>query len=126
MKMLFDLATEELHGHLSSWLHAGDGLDMIVRRLRQDSNQIIVDLVAPRSTAEIDRFVLTFLPHVNGNCDADGVNIQQRKIPTIITAIAGTLTTNKHEATFNSPEKLRLWMRTTAGGPCDLCAGKRA
>lgn len=125
MKMLFDLATEELHKHLCNWLHTSDGLAIIVRRLRQDSNEIIVDLVAPRRTAEIDRFVLTFLPYVKGNCDADGVNIQQRKIPTIITAIAGTLTTNKHEATFNSPEKLWLWMCTTTGGPCDLCPVKQ-
>ena len=126
MKMLFDLATEELHAYLSSWLHISDGLEMVVRRLRQDSNQIIVDLVAPRRTAEIDRFVLAFLPYEEGNSDADGVNLRQRKMPITITARAGTLTTNESEETFNSPEKLWLWMRTTTGGPCNLCAVKQA
>lgn len=126
MKMLFDLATEELHAYLCRWLHTSDGLDMIVRCLRPDSNEIIVDLGSQRHTPEIDRFVLAFRPLAKGNCDADGVNLRQRKIPTIITATAGTLTTNKHEATFNSPEKLWLWMRTTTGGPCDLCPAKQA
>ena len=113
MKLLFDAAADELHTHLSEWAHCEKPQRFIVRRLRSGSNTITVDIVRPQPVG-VDRLVLTFAPHEAGNCDADGVNLQQRKLPTTISAVAGTLTTTQRQTTVGTLRRLQCWMREVA------------
>jgi len=109
MRLLFDAATDDLHAQLSSWAHGARPQRFIVRRLLPESNTITMDLVGARP-ADIDRFVVAFRPHEDGNCDADGVNLLQRRLPTAITATAGTLTTTRLKKTLHTPEALQRWV----------------
>lgn len=109
MRLLFDAATDELHAQLSSWAHGARPQRFIVRRLLPESNTITMDLVGARP-AGIDRFVVAFGPREDGNCETDGVNLRHRRLPTAITATAGTLTTTRLKKTLHTPEALKRWV----------------
>jgi len=120
MRLLFDAATEELHAYLAEQLHTSNPT-MVVRHLRQGSNDITIDLLAHHRTAEIDRFVLAYCCNAEGNRAHDGVNLRERSSPRTITAIAGTLARARDVQKFASHSAALAWMRSASHAPCDLC-----
>ena len=120
MKLLFDIATEELHAYLSEQLHTSNST-MVVRHLRQTSNDITIDLLADHRTAEIDRFVLAYRYDAEGNREYDGVNLRERLSPRTITAIAGTLGRVRDVQKFASHSDALAWIRSASPAPCNWC-----
>ena len=119
MRLLFDTATEELHAYLAEHLHTSNP-SMIVRHLRQGSNDITIDLLAHHRTADIDRFILAYCCDAEGNRAHDGVNLRERSSPRTITAIAGTLNRARDVQKFASHSDALAWMRSAGPKPCDL------
>ena len=109
MMMLFDEASEDLHGWMSRELHVNRP-KMIVRYLLEECNDIVIDLVRRYHTRDIDRFVLTYRADSPGNCPLDGVNLSVRALPRTITATAGTLDYPRVKHTFTSREDVHTWM----------------
>jgi len=93
---------------------------MVVRHLRQNSNDITIDLLAHHRTSEIDRFILAYCCDAEGNRAHDGVNLRERSSPRTITAIAGTLNRARDVQKFASHSDALAWMRSAGPKPCDL------
>jgi len=125
MRLLFDTATEELHAYLAEQLHNTSSPTMVVRHLRQGSNDITIDLLAHHRTPEIDRFVLAYCCDAEGNRAHDGVNLRERSSPRTITAIAGTLGRARDVQKFASHNDALAWMRSVTPEPCDSCGWPR-
>jgi len=124
MRLLFDTATEELHAYLAEHLHTSNPT-MVVRHLRQNSNDITIDLLAHHRTSEIDRFILAYCCDAEGNRAHDGVNLRERSSPRTITAIAGTLGRARDVQKFASHSDALAWMRCVTPEPCDSCGWTR-
>ena len=118
MKLLFDTATEELRTWLAEELHVQyPPPKMIVRTLRADSNDVVIDVVKRYRTPEFDRFVLKYCRDAPGNRHEDGVNLRERKAPTTITATAGTLDRTRVEVTFTSRADAYIWLCQVVNAP---------
>ena len=113
MRFLFDVATDTLHDQISDWAHSALHPSVVVRRLLPGNNTITVDIIKPHPLT-IDRFVVSFGLHTEGNRATDSVNLLERKLPTAITVTAGTLNTIDREVIFYTHEALWIWMLSIA------------
>ena len=108
---LFDYATIELHNALTELVETGEG-PLIVRRMAEHRDAVLVDINTGKYRKPIDRFQLEYARHTVGNRDADGVNAEQRKRPTTVTIYAGGLCAWRFMATFENRDPLEMyeWM----------------
>ena len=108
---LFDHATIELHDALTELAATGKG-SLVVRRMAEHRDAVLVDINTGRHRVPINRFQLEYAKETAGNRDADGVNAAERRRPTTVTAYAGTLRQNRFAATFEDREPLEVyeWM----------------
>ena len=118
MRLLFDTAAEELRTWLAKEVHVPyPPPKMVVRTLRANSNDVVIDVEKRYRTPEFDRFVLKYRRDAPGNRHEDGVNLRERKAPTTITATAGTLDRTRIECTFTSREDAYIWLCQVVNAP---------
>jgi len=108
---LFDYATIELHDALSELVETGKG-PLIVRRMVEHRDAILVDINTGKHRVPINRFQLEYARNTIGNRDSDGVNAQKHLRPTTVTVYAGGLCAWRFMATFENREPLEMyeWM----------------
>ena len=112
---LFDHATIELHDALTELAATSKG-PLIVRRMAEHRDAVLIDIDTGKHRVPINRFQLEYARDTIGNRDSDGVNAQQRQRPTTVTVYAGGLCAWRWMATFANRDPLEMyeWMLRVA------------